>query len=183
MKRTTESPSARAAFDTQSPFRIGLVLFDLRAGFFQQNEEKERLEPRLGGVLALLVTHYPEPVTRDMFLDLVWDGDGSDEALTQAISRMRKILKDSSLIHTLPRIGYRLTEQPMQTEVTSSIGSSLTGNLRQRATPSIGVAGLFLICLVIAMTSLLIMRYWHPQSGEQEFIPKDQEFIVKDSVD
>ena len=67
-------------------------------------------------MFALLVQRGQAIVTRDEFLETVWDNDGSDEALTQAISRLRKILGDNTLIETVPRTGYRLAVLPHKSE-------------------------------------------------------------------
>jgi hypothetical protein len=48
-------------------------------------------------------------LSRDELLALAWEADASDEALTQAISRLRKLLGDRKAIETIPRVGYRLT--------------------------------------------------------------------------
>lgn len=85
---------------------------DLRNCVLEIGGRSHRLEPRLAGVLDLLVRHGGAPVTRDEFLESVWDEDGSDEALNQAISRLRRLLGRSGLIVTLPRIGYRLAIDP-----------------------------------------------------------------------
>lgn len=93
-------------------FTIGHLTCDISEGVIEVDDKLIELEPRLCGVLALLVQRGQNIVTRDEFLDTVWDNNGSDEALTQAISRLRKILGDSSLIETVPRIGYRLAVCP-----------------------------------------------------------------------
>ncbi|WP_083635151.1 winged helix-turn-helix domain-containing protein [Maricaulis sp. W15] len=90
-------------------FRIGAAHCDLLACELVRDGQTHRLEPRLAGVLHLLARRGVSPVTRDEFLDTVWEEDGSDEALNQAISRLRRLLGDASLIRTLPRIGYSLT--------------------------------------------------------------------------
>lgn len=88
------------------------ISVEIGEGLLRVGSAEKRLEPRIAGVLALLVQRGGEPVTRDEFLDTVWDEDGSDEALTQAISRLRQLLGDRALIKTLPRIGYQLTVTP-----------------------------------------------------------------------
>lgn len=93
-------------------YRLNTVEVDIGAGLVRVGDENRRLEPRLCGVLALLIQRGGEAVTRDEFLETAWDEDGSDEALTQAISRLRQILGDRGLIRTLPRIGYQLSIRP-----------------------------------------------------------------------
>lgn len=98
------SPSA-------STVRIGDAVCDLRSCLLEIDGRSHRLEPRLAGVLDLLVRRAGSPVTRDEFLETVWDEDGSDEALNQAISRLRRLLGQADLIVTLPRVGYRLSAE------------------------------------------------------------------------
>ncbi len=102
---TRRSPSA-------SIVQIGDAVCDLRSCVLEVGGRSHRLEPRLAGVLDLLVRRGGAPVTRDEFLDSVWDEDGSDEALNQAISRLRRLLGRADLIQTLPRVGYRLAIDP-----------------------------------------------------------------------
>tara|TARA_R110002073_G_scaffold245594_1_gene408316 strand:- start:2079 stop:2645 length:567 start_codon:yes stop_codon:yes gene_type:complete len=96
-----------------STVQIGGAVCDLRSGVLEIDGRSHRLEPRLAGVLDLLVRRAGAPVTRDEFLETVWDEDGSDEALNQAISRLRRLLGRADLIVTLPRIGYRLALDPV----------------------------------------------------------------------
>jgi DNA-binding winged helix-turn-helix (wHTH) protein len=102
------------SFQTTSAYRftIGDVTCDISQGTILRDDSLFQLEPRLCGVLALLVQRGRTIITRDEFLETIWDSEGSDEALTQAISRLRKILGDNALIETVPRIGYRLALAP-----------------------------------------------------------------------
>lgn len=74
---------------------------------------EQRLEPRLAALLDTLVGRAGETISREELLDLVWADEGSDEALTQAISRLRQFLGNHELIRTLPREGYRLNTRPI----------------------------------------------------------------------
>ena len=70
-----------------------------------------RLERKPLEVLACLLRHAGEVVTKDELLDSAWAGRIVVEAaLTNAIGKLRLALKDSdqSLIVTVPRVGYRL---------------------------------------------------------------------------
>ncbi len=71
------------------------------------------LEPKVMGVLVYLAERAGEVVTREQFIERVWNGRVvSDEALSRCISLLRTELGDSSreprYIQTLPKIGYRL---------------------------------------------------------------------------
>lgn len=106
------NPVSKRRSPSASAVRIGDAVCDLRNCVLEIDGRSHRLEPRLAGVLDLLVRRGGAPVTRDEFLETVWDEDGSDEALNQAISRLRRLLGRSDLILTLPRVGYRLAIDP-----------------------------------------------------------------------
>jgi DNA-binding winged helix-turn-helix (wHTH) protein len=89
--------------------QIGDAVCDFDQLTVQVDGELTRLEPRLAGVLAVLVQRAGEVLGRDELLALAWEADASDEALTQAVSRLRKLLGDRKAIETIPRVGYRLT--------------------------------------------------------------------------
>lgn len=162
-------------------FRIGLTICDLRAALVRRGKREERLEPRLVGVLALLVQHAPEPVTRDMFLDLVWDGEGSDEALTQAISRLRRIFAGQNAIKTHPRIGYSLTGIDAAPD-----GSNRWRKPARSAPPlehriSWKVGSVAVLAGILILVGVLMGHLWPRTPGEQEFVPlkPDTEFLPK----
>lgn len=70
-------------------------------------------EPKLQAILTYLSDKAGETVSRDELLENVWGKYGSDEALNQSISKLRKHLREFNLadaIETLPREGYRLTK-------------------------------------------------------------------------
>ena len=108
MMMNIASPASTRRSPSASIVQIGDAVCDLRNCVLEIGGRSHRLEPRLAGVLDLLVRRGGAPVTRDEFLESVWDEDGSDEALNQAISRLRRLLGRSDLILTLPRVGYRL---------------------------------------------------------------------------
>lgn len=73
---------------------------------------RRRLEPRAAAVLAALVEAGGAVVGRDALLDGCWrDGEGSDEALTQAVAQIRRALGDDPrrprFVGTVHRTGYR----------------------------------------------------------------------------
>ena len=159
-------------------FIIGTAVCDLTEGRIVEAGREARLEPRLCGVLALLVQYAPEPVTRDMFLEIVWDGDGSDEALTQSISRLRRLLGDAGAIRTHPRIGYSLA-RPVQSAPQALPGmeqKSAAGwrtHLGRRQWAAIGAAAVMLA--VLAGVWIERVRTT-PAPGEVEFIEIEREF-------
>jgi Tol biopolymer transport system component/DNA-binding winged helix-turn-helix (wHTH) protein len=71
------------------------------------------LEPKVMQVLVLLAQHQGEVVTKEILLHAVWpDTFVGDEALSRAISELRRALGDDSkaprFIQTIPKAGYRL---------------------------------------------------------------------------
>ena len=72
-----------------------------------------RVEPRVMDVLVLMVTHAGQVVTREEFINSVWNGTFvTDEVLSRCIYRLRQTLGDDSrnprYIETVSKRGYRL---------------------------------------------------------------------------
>ncbi len=97
-----------------------------------QDGEEFTLEPKLGQILSML-SRADGPVSRQHILDELWGFEGSDEALTQAISRLRRAFGDTTrpykFITTLPGDGYQLNVRPVYGQQIASRhhnGSGLT---------------------------------------------------------
>ncbi len=82
---------------------------------------KDGLPIELGGryfdALALLVSRQGKLVTKNVFMEQVWQGiPVTDEALTQCIRTLRRALGDDAanprFIETVPKHGYRFVAQP-----------------------------------------------------------------------
>jgi TolB-like protein/DNA-binding winged helix-turn-helix (wHTH) protein/Tfp pilus assembly protein PilF len=105
--------SGKGTVDAESGFRLGAWEVRPRIGMIANGERDNRVEPRVMAVLVCLARHAPDVVTRDEFIRDVWRGRVvTDEVLSRCISLLRAALEDqpreSRLIQTLPRIGYRL---------------------------------------------------------------------------
>ncbi len=78
-----------------------------------------RLSPRAIGVLGELVAAEGTPVTRAALLDTIWPNvTVSDESLTQAVAEIRRLLNGrggTSVIETIPKVGYRLCPEFLRT--------------------------------------------------------------------
>ena len=90
---------------------------ELRDGRRLVNLPAKQLE-----VLALLVKAQGEVVERERFLDEIWQGSFVEESnLTQTVFLLRRTLgrlpSGSSLIETVPRIGYRLASEALREDV------------------------------------------------------------------
>jgi DNA-binding winged helix-turn-helix (wHTH) protein len=111
------------------------------------------LEPRFLRVLQILMDQNGQTVSRETLVEAVWGNyGGGDEALTQAISHLRKHLDDPDrqLIQTIPKKGYRLEAQLAEVpELTS--GSVI---------PPFSV--LIMLLMVILGIYLAIRYYGHP---------------------
>ena len=95
-------------------FRLG-SLWEVRPllGTLAGEPGVAHLEPKVMGVLVCLAERAGEVVTRDEFIECVWDGRiVSDEVLSRCISQLRIRLhddpRDPRFIQTVPKIGYRL---------------------------------------------------------------------------
>ena len=71
-----------------------------------------RLEPLVAGVLAELVTHAGDLVSREHLLARVWQGRVVvDESVTRCVTQIRRALGETPPfrgLETLPKRGYRL---------------------------------------------------------------------------
>jgi DNA-binding winged helix-turn-helix (wHTH) protein len=98
------------ATHTSSCLRIGAVSVDPELGEIAASGRRVRLERRLMSLLVELAARDGRPATREDLLSKVWgDGRGADEALTLAISRLRRALgPNAHIIETIPKVGYRI---------------------------------------------------------------------------
>ncbi len=94
--------------------RSGLFEVDLSAGELHKNGRKLALQDQPFRVLAMLLEHPGDVVTREQLQARLWPADtyvGFDEGLNTAIRKLRLAFGDSAdnprFIETLPRRGYR----------------------------------------------------------------------------
>lgn len=105
----------RRAAPARSDVRVaGRLRVDLAARRAWLDDDELDLTPTEHDVLALLVEHAGEAVTRRTLMREVWDTGwtGSTKALDMQISALRRKLDDDpaapELIHTLRGVGYRV---------------------------------------------------------------------------
>jgi DNA-binding winged helix-turn-helix (wHTH) protein/TolB-like protein len=97
----------------QTSFNCAALEFDLELGSVKNAVgETQRLSPINLKLLAYLVTHQGEVISRTELFDAVWPNQiVSDDVLTRAISDIRtqlaKLDESSKFIETLPKRGYR----------------------------------------------------------------------------
>ncbi|WP_454761713.1 winged helix-turn-helix domain-containing protein [Caulobacter segnis] len=102
----------REVAPTLAPFRFDRFELDLDDRRLTRDGVAVALNARYFDALALLVREQGKLVTKQRFLDEVWRGvPVTDEALTQCVRTLRKLLDDDAgaprLIQTVPKHGYR----------------------------------------------------------------------------
>jgi len=95
--------------------RFGEFALDLQTAELRHNDRKLTLQDQPFQVLAVLLEHAGQLVTRDELKQRLWPSDtfvDFDHGLNKAVNRLREVLGDSAenprFIETLPRKGYRL---------------------------------------------------------------------------
>ncbi|HUE51324.1 MAG TPA: winged helix-turn-helix domain-containing protein, partial [Terriglobales bacterium] len=98
-----------------SRVRFGVFEVDLRAGELRKQGIKIKLHDQPFKVLAILLEHPGEVVTREQICQRLWLADtfvDSEVGLNSAVKKLRDALGDSAenprFLETLPRRGYRL---------------------------------------------------------------------------
>jgi TolB-like protein/DNA-binding winged helix-turn-helix (wHTH) protein/Tfp pilus assembly protein PilF len=94
--------------------RFGVFEVDLRAGELRKHGLKVKIQEQPFQVLAMLVDHAGEVVTREELQQKLWPGDtfvDFDHGLNKAINKIREALSDSAesprFVETVARRGYR----------------------------------------------------------------------------
>lgn len=104
--------SASAAAESHDVLAFGPFLFEVSKCRLYRDGLQVHLTPKAAAVLCYLLRQPGEVITKDEFLDVIWEGiHVRDESLTQAISAIRHALGDRShspeFIQTVPGVGYR----------------------------------------------------------------------------
>ena len=93
-------------------YRIDAACFDPQTGEVTRAGCTARLEPIVACVLAELITHAGDLVSREHLLARVWEGRVVvEESVTRCVTQIRRALGDTPpfrLLETLPKRGYRL---------------------------------------------------------------------------
>lgn len=94
--------------------RFGVFEVDPRSGELRKHGIRIRLQDQPYQILAILLDHPGEIVSREEIRERLWPGDtfvNFDHSLNTAVMRLREALSDSSdnprFIETIPRRGYR----------------------------------------------------------------------------
>ena len=98
----------------RGPLRFGVFELDLQAGQLRKHGLRVRLQEQPFQVLAMLLDHHGEVVTREELQKRLWPADtfvDFDHGLNKAINKIREALGDSAasprFVETVSRRGYR----------------------------------------------------------------------------
>src|SRR6266702_1091328 len=117
--------------------------FDSRTGELKRNGRRLRIPAQTARLLALLLENQGTMVTRDQVKLALWPKGEIleyDQSINRAVSQLRSILrnptsKDSPLIETLPKRGYRLTA--LVEEITETTEAEETGETLSELSPAL----------------------------------------------
>jgi DNA-binding winged helix-turn-helix (wHTH) protein len=114
--------------------RFGVFELDLAAGELRKNGAKLRLQDQPFQVLALLLEHAGDVVTREEVRQKLWPADtfvDFDHSLNTAVNKLRETLGDSAssprYIETLARRGYRFIAPVQTSGEEASAGTAAPG--------------------------------------------------------
>lgn len=130
----------------------GDFLIDLASREVRGATGVQTLEPRAAAVLACLLDREGEVVSRSVLLDACWPGGaGSDEALSQTVAQLRRVLGDDPrhprFIATVYKSGYRW--QPQSGAIPAAAPALRMAAARSWATPPrLVMAGLLIAVFV-----------------------------------
>ncbi len=122
------SADADAQAGSLHRYRFGTAEFDESAFELRVAGLRVDIERRALQVLALLLRHAGEVVTKDDLFDQVWTGLVTvDKVLPNAIAKLRRALGEDNaeLLATVPRVGYRLNGVFERTAQKPALGSAL----------------------------------------------------------
>ncbi len=112
--------------------RFGPFEFDAAARELRRNGDIVKLQSQPAHVLAVLVEHAGEVVTRESLRQAVWGGDtfvDFDKGLNFAIAQVRTALGDSAdsptYIRTFPKRGYQFIA-PIESEPRPEVAQGLS---------------------------------------------------------
>lgn len=160
---------------TASRTRIGTWEVDPARNELRRGAETARLEPKVIEVLLKLAERPGEVFSREELLSSVWPGVVvGDDALTQAIIKLRRALGDDAhrptYIETISKRGYRLVAPVGPVEPVTASPAALPGPMpgagdvpRKRRAP---IAAAVAVALVLLMGALTI-----PHAGKSIRMP------------
>lgn len=170
-----------ATSSAENTVRFGLFELDLRTRQLARNGAKIRLPQQPIQVLALLLEHPGEVVTREELRQRLWPSDvfvDFDHGLNKSIQKLREALDDSAgsprYIETIPRVGYRFIapvsgpgkilefESGVKKPQSENVSAAQIGERRraQWFLPAAWIAGAGL-CVAVAFGGMVLYRSRH----------------------
>lgn len=144
----------------QTKYRFGPFEFDLASGELSCDGERTKLQGKPVEVLALLIEHAGELVTREELKARLWAADtfvDFDNNLNATVRKLREALGDSAdgarYIETLPRRGYRFIARLELLDPPLDIGERPTGALLWAGAHrfAAALAGVFILALAFSV--------------------------------
>jgi len=143
-------------------------------GALQRGGETVRLEPKTMELLVALASRPGEVVSREELLSTVWPGVVvGDEALSQAVTKLRKALGDDvrapTYIETISKRGYRLIApvKPPAADPAAEMAAAPAQALSRRRAPLIG------LLLALLALGTYVWQGRHPASLAGKEIQSD----------
>jgi len=151
-------------------YSVGDWLVEPKLQRVSRNGAVKKIEPQLMAVLQQLTSRPGQVVTKENFRETAWaDVIVTENALTRAISSLRKILEDDRFnpkyIETISKSGYRLVAK-VKREETSSSNETFTIKLAKK--PVLIAVG---ITLLVALGAFATIRIFLPISSGKVYHP------------
>jgi TolB-like protein/DNA-binding winged helix-turn-helix (wHTH) protein/Tfp pilus assembly protein PilF len=148
---------------------FGLFELDLRAGELHRNGRKVKLQDQPFQILAILLEHPGEVVTREELQARLWPGDNYgdfEHSISMAVRRLREALDDSAdnprFVETLPRHGYRFMVPVEELEPATRPASAKPA--KRRAMPIRHWVVAFALVALLATSSYLAWQRFRPSA-------------------
>src|SRR6266568_3790854 len=150
----------------QRNVRFGAFEFDLQTGELRKHGLRIRLQGQPVDILAMLVEHPGEVVTREELQRRLWPADtyvDFEHSLNAAIKRLRAALGDSAdsprFVETLARRGYRfiapLTQPADEAPPAAAPNAKPAARRRSVLAPAVAAALLLLAAIGVGMREIL----------------------------
>src|SRR5438094_4543391 len=159
--------------------RFGVFELDPQAGELRKKGMKIRLQGQPVEILAMLLQHPGETITRQELQKKLWPADtfvDFEQGLNNAMKRLRASLDDSAenphFIETLPRHGYRFIGSVNGSEQTRAAEGNTTRSIRLRALGTVAV-----LAIAAALVGLNV-RGWRDRLFKSAPKPQIQALAV-----
>ncbi|MDN4502362.1 winged helix-turn-helix domain-containing protein [Alteromonadaceae bacterium BrNp21-10] len=145
-------------------WKIAQVEFNEKHQYLIVAGNKQQLEPLLAEVLGYFCRHAGEVISRDRFIEDVWQGRTvTDNAVNRVIAKLRKLLGDDptkpTYIVTLPKKGYRLIADAIEVQERADSQSAVS------KIPINAPRKVLFLWLLAGVAVLLSALIWWPKSS------------------